>query len=214
MAVGITVVRHGETGDNVLEICTGQTRNPDLTDKGCQQAEHRGQALLAGGRKFAAIYASPLLRSRRTASIVGKILGLFPVVILDGLKERFVGSAFETSRGVHMEVIFELVAEELRWLKTQSLEVVLDYHFKATPDAKTIREAAVRFKQALCEIASRHQDGQKVLVVAHSAVMGSTLIEMGLMDPAFDENPFGSAIIPNLGMMEFHVNKRAVTYIG
>ena len=112
-----------------------------------------------------------------------------------------------------MDIIFTTVQSELVWLKEQPLETILDYRFAATPDSETIREAAERFKRALREIAARHEEGGEVVVITHSALMGSMLIAMDKMAPEFDRNPFGSASIPNLGMMKFEVTGDEVVYL-
>jgi probable phosphoglycerate mutase len=86
----ITLLRHGESEGNALNIIQGQSDMP-LTDKGRQQAELLGKRWLAQGVTFDWVIASPQARARQTAEIVAGILGL-PVEFDPVWMERAFGS--------------------------------------------------------------------------------------------------------------------------
>ena len=66
----IYVTRHGQTNLNKQEIMQGRVDEP-LNEVGIEQARHA--ATKVADVKFDAVYASPLDRARKTASIIGHI---------------------------------------------------------------------------------------------------------------------------------------------
>ena len=71
----ILMARHGETAENKERRFQGQKDVP-LNETGRAQARALGEAARAEG--LVALYASPLVRARETAEIVGEALGLQP----------------------------------------------------------------------------------------------------------------------------------------
>ncbi len=80
-------LRHGETDANLNGILQGQNETL-LNAKGRQTAEAAAHRLAR--RELGSIYASPLKRTRKTASIVSVLTGA-PVYFLPGLMERHWG---------------------------------------------------------------------------------------------------------------------------
>lgn len=78
-------LRHGETLENERGIVQGQTET-ELTAKGRKTAEQAGARLI--DRPLRSIYASPLKRVWRTASIVSALTGVSPIHPVPGLMER------------------------------------------------------------------------------------------------------------------------------
>jgi probable phosphoglycerate mutase len=72
----VIFVRHGQT-PSTGKVLPGRAAGLALADKGNAQAEAVA-AHLAGQKNIAAIYASPLQRTRETAAPIGKALGLKP----------------------------------------------------------------------------------------------------------------------------------------
>jgi probable phosphoglycerate mutase len=64
----IVLVRHGETEWSASGRHTSRTDLP-LTEHGRERARHLAGAL--GGRRFAAVFCSPLLRARETCELAG-----------------------------------------------------------------------------------------------------------------------------------------------
>jgi len=69
----IHLVRHGQTSANRDGLLVGRI-DPPLTELGVQQAERLGEALAASGA--VRVIASPLARTRETASAIAAHLGL------------------------------------------------------------------------------------------------------------------------------------------
>lgn len=90
MALGATtrvlVIRHGQSEWNLAGRWQGQA-DPPLTDLGRTQARQAARAL----GTVDAIWASDLQRAAETAAIISRELGVGPVVLDDGLRERDVG---------------------------------------------------------------------------------------------------------------------------
>lgn len=84
----ICFLRHGTTS-TTGKILPGRARGLHLSERGLKEAERAAEALV--GPPVAAIYASPLERTRETAAAVGRKLGL-PVKIERGLLECDFGS--------------------------------------------------------------------------------------------------------------------------
>jgi probable phosphoglycerate mutase len=82
----VLVTRHGQSEWNALRRWQGQA-DPPLSDLGVQQAFHAAQHVGA----VDAIVASDLERSRITADIIAEAIGVGPVEIDPGFKERDAG---------------------------------------------------------------------------------------------------------------------------
>lgn len=70
----VLFVRHGKT-PTTGDVLPGRAKGLHLGDKGIEQAEHVA-ARLAELKKVAAVYASPMERTRETAKPIAKALGL------------------------------------------------------------------------------------------------------------------------------------------
>ena len=72
-------LRHGQSTYNLLGLCNDDPARPvDMTGVGVAQAEAAARRLVA--EPIEAIFASPLLRARRTAEIVGRKIGVDVVI--------------------------------------------------------------------------------------------------------------------------------------
>ena len=87
-ATRICLARHGQTDWNATGILQGWCDVP-LNDTGRAQSRHLAQTL--AGEGFQAVWSSPLLRARQTATIIADQLNLSAPHIHDGLKERHFG---------------------------------------------------------------------------------------------------------------------------
>ena len=140
------LVRHGETDANLNRLVHGVTETP-LNETGRAQATATAQ--LMAGRRWDALYASPLSRARETARIIGAATGFGEPTIEPRLIEQDYGSA----EGMTED---ELVAQFPDWDDVPGRE----------------KNAAVveRIMPALAEIGDRHP-GQDVIVVCHGGVI-------------------------------------------
>ncbi len=81
------LIRHGQSEWNAVGKWQGQA-DPALSSVGRDQAFEAGRAI----GDVDAVVASPQLRAAETAEILATGLGIGPVVTLDGLREREIGS--------------------------------------------------------------------------------------------------------------------------
>ena len=82
-----TLIRHGQTADNVAGILQGHRDTP-LDDMGRRQAQSAAERLR--GSHFDAIFSSDLRRAFETAEIIGKAVGVTPVPTRE-LREWYLG---------------------------------------------------------------------------------------------------------------------------
>ncbi|MBQ8313736.1 MAG: histidine phosphatase family protein [Clostridia bacterium] len=126
----------------------------DLSDLGVQQAERIGEKLAAeiGGKPFV-MYASDLLRAKHTADIVGKHLGLEPVLRSE-LRERNLGKC---------------VGKSVQWLR-ENIEVqektIDDRMFS---DAESRRDTWNRLLPFFEEIVGN--DEENIIIVSHGDLL-------------------------------------------
>ncbi len=126
----------------------------DLSELGVQQAERIGEklAMEIGGKPFV-MYASDLLRAKHTADIVGKHLGLEPVLRSE-LRERNLGKC---------------VGKSVQWLR-ENIEVqektIDDRMFS---DAESRRDTWNRLLPFFEEIMSN--DEENIIIVSHGDLL-------------------------------------------
>ena len=82
----VLIVRHGQSEWNALGRWQGQA-DPPLTELGRHQAAHAAQRVGA----VDAVVASDLERARTTAEIIAELVGIGPVLVEAGLRERDAG---------------------------------------------------------------------------------------------------------------------------
>ena len=148
------LVRHGRTATTGIEL-PGRAAGLELTPEGRAQAEVVAERVAALGTKPAAVYASPLERTRQTAAPIARALGL-RVRADRGLLEVDVG----------------------RWTGQQLKKL------SASPDWGLVQRwpAAFRFPEgeSFAEMAARANDAVLRLVAAHR---GQTVVAVSHADP-------------------------------
>jgi len=82
----VLVVRHGQSEWNAVGRWQGQA-DPPLTELGLHQAAHAAQHVGA----VDAVVASDLERSLTTAAIIAELIGIGPVLVDEGFRERDAG---------------------------------------------------------------------------------------------------------------------------
>lgn len=145
------MIRHGETDWNAEGRLQGTLDTP-LNDQGIRQAAEAAERLR--DQSIACIYASPMLRARRTAEIIAEALGV-PIVYREALRER----DFGVLQGLRAEEASELFGEAMTDFRTQP---------DAAPDGgETNRQVMLRLQPVISEISSLPH---RVLTVTHGAV--------------------------------------------
>lgn len=146
----ICLVRHGQTEWNLLGKLQGQTDIP-LNETGKRQAEECREFLKKSD--WDVLITTSLKRARKTADIINESLKL-PIVEMDHFKERHFGEGEGLSRE----------EREKRYP---------DFNF---PFMESYEELVVRVHEGMEEIHAQFPD-QKVLLVAHGAVINAVLRE-------------------------------------
>ena len=156
-ATRLVVLRHGETDHNAQGRFQGHADIP-INELGRRQAE-AAKARLAG-RRFDAVYSSPLIRAMATARLVQPDA---EIRVDERLMEINVGSW-----------------AGLTWTEVQAQ--MPDYEqkyadgvdFRRSPEGETLAEVVDRGRPALLEIAERHE-GQTVLIVSHGLFLNRVI---------------------------------------
>ena len=84
----LIITRHGETLENVHNICQGHIHG-SLTHKGIEQAKKLGERLK--NEHIDVIYSSDLRRSFDTTKEIAKFHPNTPLITTERLRERFMG---------------------------------------------------------------------------------------------------------------------------
>jgi 2,3-bisphosphoglycerate-dependent phosphoglycerate mutase len=154
----ITLLRHGESEGNAIDLIQGQADYP-LTPKGIQQARTlaaRWQAIQASyeGALFDQVIASPLTRARQTAEIIASALNL--EIALD---PAWIERGFGNLDGLPLSTIL-------------ALEPPIDFHHPYQPPGEGGESAVdlfLRASQALRSLLTR--PAGRFLIVSHGALL-------------------------------------------
>ncbi|MFL9691555.1 histidine phosphatase family protein [Aeromonas veronii] len=183
----LVVIRHGETQANAEGRYQGAL-DIGLNKSGQRHIARLADEIAATQAPFDRLLASPLLRTRESAAILSRQLGL-PVELVPAFRERDVG-LFEGLTQVEARTRYpELWARNItrRWAE-------------APPGGETIDEVIARVSQGLTELASTMQ-GERVLLVAHGVV--AKVIRAVTM-AGFDD--FLEWQLPNGGMLSVRLS--------
>lgn len=151
----IVLVRHGVTADTGTRL--GGRTPARLSGDGRAQAEAVAARLAGSGTSFAAVHASPVIRTLETADPIASALDL-PVEELDGLAEFDYGEWTDrTLKQVRR-------TKAWRWVQRTPSRF-------AFPDGESFRDVQHRAVQAVEGLVRRYTDRQNVVVVSHSDVI-------------------------------------------
>ena len=152
------LLRHGE--HNVQgKICAGRMSGVVLSERGIAEAGAAARRLVGAG--IAAIYASPLERTRQTAEIVARELSA-PVTIRDDLAELDFGE--------WTGLTFDEVRKDPRWP-----EWTTHRSLSCIPGGETMRDVQRRVIEAVMEMRAEHPDDH-IAVVSHGDVIRAALV--------------------------------------
>ena len=175
-AVGLVLVRHGESVGNVAaeaaraaraEVIDVPSRDADvgLSPTGVEQARSWGRALAGESpdEPFDAVWCSPYRRARETAEVALEEAGLDLAVRVDErLRDRELG-VLDRLTGAGVRARFPEEAARRQWLGKF-------YH--RPPGGESWADLALRVRSLLADV-DREEDGQRVLLVLHDALMMS-----------------------------------------
>lgn len=152
------LLRHGEHG-LLGRVLAGRMPGVGLTERG--RAEIAASAERLAEENVAALYASPLQRTRESAEIVAERLRL-PVTYREDL--------LELDFGEWTGATFDSIRADPRWRSWSSHRSLAQI-----PGGETMREVQHRVVNALLEVGERHRD-DAVVAVSHGDVIRSALV--------------------------------------
>jgi len=164
----IYLVRHGQTKANAEEIVAGHFDSP-LTSVGEQQAQSRKDSLK--DVHFDAVFSSDLVRAKRTAEIIAADRQL-AINTTHLIRERFFGNWEGKPISEFVEANKQLFDLQKKLSEDQR------HQFKPYSEYESNNEIAGRMLIFLREVAATYIT-KTVLVVAHGAIMRSTLMRLG-----------------------------------
>lgn len=148
----VVLVRHGATATTGT-VLPGRAPGLHLSDLGRTQADAVAERLTALRPRPAALYASPLERTRETAAPIARALGLRPVVAR-GLLE----CDFGTWTGERLAVL----AKRPQWRTVQNSPST--FHF---PEGESFSQMQLRIWRTIEQVAERHRQ-KTVVLVSHA----------------------------------------------
>ena len=153
----LLIIRHGQSTWNEEHRWQGQA-DPPLSDHGRNQAWTAAQAI----GQVDVIVSSPQIRAAETAAIIGEQIGVGPVQLVDGLRERGAGQWSGLTRD-------EIEATWPGWVESDR-----------RPEGWEPDEAFVpRVMEAVGEVVARFA-GASALVVCHGGVIIAVERELGV----------------------------------
>ena len=181
----LLLVRHAETDDNVNMRLSGWT-DTDLSPRGEEQVALLADHFNQHHGHIDALYASPLLRARRTAEAIAALTGHTPI-FLDDLREMYFGE------------LDGLPFEELRDAYAHLLEADENSEIQdfVWPSGESRTGFTSRVLRVTNHIARRHP-GLAVGVVTHGGVIAT------LMTLLHGESParWRKWVVPNASLSE------------
>ncbi len=161
----LLLMRHAETFDNASARLSGWT-DTDLSPRGEAEVRVLARHFDSAHRDVAGLYASPLLRARRTAQAIGALTSHQPV-LLDDLREMYFGEldgrSFEELRSAYghlLDMDEDAETEDFVW-----------------PSGESRSGFTARVLRVVGEIARRHP-GKSVGVVTHGGVIATLLTHL------------------------------------
>ena len=154
----LVLVRHGQSEWNAKNLFTGW-RDPDLTEKGVEEAAQAGKTLKQAGYNFDVAFTSDLQRAQKTCTLILDALGLGGLNVIrdQSLNERDYGDL----AGLNKDDAREKWGDEQVHIWRRSYDI-------PPPGGESLKDTADRvlpYYQA--SIKPRLLDGETVLVAAH-----------------------------------------------
>jgi 2,3-bisphosphoglycerate-dependent phosphoglycerate mutase len=170
----LVLVRHGESEWNKLNLFTGW-RDPDLTEKGVEEARRAGQLLNAEGFRFDIAFTSVLKRAQRTLTLILGELGQngLETVEDEALNERDYGDL----SGLNKDDARQQWGEEQVLIWRRSFDI-------PPPGGESLKDTAARtlpyYEKAIWP---QVKAGRDVIVAAHGNSLRSMIMRLDQLTP-------------------------------
>ena len=154
----LVLVRHGQSEWNAKNLFTGW-KDPDLTDKGIEEAVNAGKKINEYGLSFSCMFTSALIRAQNTAKIILKEIEQedIPTYQDKNLNERAYGSL----TGMDKDEARQKFGSEQVQIWRRSFDT-------CPPDGESLKDTYNRVVPYFQKnILPRLADGKNVLVSAH-----------------------------------------------
>jgi probable phosphoglycerate mutase len=148
----LLLVRHGQT-PTTGKVLPGRAKGLHLAEAGQQQAAAVAERIAPFGERVAAVYSSPLERTRQTAAPIAKALGQ-RVKVERGLLE----ADFGDWTGAELKALMKLP----EWKTVQQRPSTFRF-----PGGESFTEMQLRITTALDRMVAEHQ-GKVVVAVSHA----------------------------------------------
>jgi 2,3-bisphosphoglycerate-dependent phosphoglycerate mutase len=170
----LVLCRHGESEWNKLNLFTGW-KNPDLTEKGVEEAKTAGRRLKALGLSFDLCYTSALVRAQHTLALILAELGQtgLPETRDQALNERDYGDL----SGLNKDDARKKWGEEQVHVWRRSYDV-------APPGGESLKDTAARVLPYWeAKILPDLKAGKRVLVAAHGNSLRALIMRLEKLSP-------------------------------
>ena len=157
----LLLVRHGISEHNTSDVISGGTSNPNLSQAGVKQVEEISKII--DNNKIDQVYASPLIRAKRTAQILTDFQK--DIITDDRLKEMDFGS-WEGQQAEGLKVKYPDAFDDLGTINSK--------YTKYAKDGETFEQVADRVEDFLAEIQPNSND-KTIMVVCHGFVIRSLI---------------------------------------
>jgi len=192
----IRFLRHGETEWNRTGRIQGATPFVDLTDAGVNETQRLAESYAAKAESFDRLYTSPLLRARRTAEIIGEVLGLMPIQD-DRLREMSFGRYEGTRYGKSETGGFRFVDANIRCCFDDPSK------YAPPPTAESFDRVLRRVASFVKEMSGIPASTTgRILVVTH----GGVICAVQCLLKGMEMSDFWKGMVGNLMTIEFDLN--------
>jgi len=170
----LVLVRHGESEWNKFNLFTGW-RDPDLSEKGVEEARRAGQLLKAEGYRFDIAFTSALKRAQHTLQLILEELGQQDLTTIadKALNERDYGDL----SGLNKDDARKRWGEEQVHIWRRSYDV-------PPPGGESLKDTAARtIPYYESKIWPEVKAGRNVIVAAHGNSLRSIVMKLDELSP-------------------------------